>query len=209
MHGPGCYDADGKLTCAWPERHNGTFTEALPSRPDQPVVKGRSIRRLIDLLLTVLIVAVGVVAVAVGILVFVANLHFQTVTSGSMRPTISPGDVAVTEAVPVSSLKVGDVIVFVPPASSTEPVMHRIVSLVNGVITTRGDANNVDDPWQVTLSGTTAYRMVAVVPFLGWLTQLQRPALIVAGLLVGLAILLELRKEVRGRNTKARSEPQP
>jgi signal peptidase len=208
VHGPGCYDADGKLTCAWPERHDGTFAEAAPSPPDQPVKKARLIRRLIDRLLTVLIVAVGVSAVAVGILVFVANLHFQTVTSGSMRPTISPGDVAVTQAVPTSSLKVGDVIVFFPPTSSTEPVMHRIVSLVNGVVTTRGDANNVDDSWQVTLSGTTAYRMVAVVPFLGWLTELQRPALIVAGLLVGLAILLELRKEVKGRNTKARSEPQ-
>jgi signal peptidase len=208
VHGPGCYDADGKLTCAWPERHDGTFGEVLPAPPDRPVVKARSIGRLIDRMLTALIVALGVVAVAVGILVFVANLHFQTVTSGSMRPTISPGDVAVTQAVPVSSLKVGDVIVFYPPSATAEPVMHRIVSLVNGVITTRGDANNVDDPWQATLSGTTAYRMVAVVPFLGWLTELQRPALIVAGLLVGLAILLELRKEVRGRNTKARSEPQ-
>jgi len=209
VHGRGCYDADGKLTCAWPERHDGTFTEVSPSPSDQPVVKARSIGRLIDRALTALIVAVGVIAVAVGILVFVANLHFQTVTSGSMRPTVSPGDLAVTQAVPVSSLKVGDVIVFFPPTSSTEPVMHRIVSLGNGVITTRGDANNVDDPWQVTLSGTTAYRMVAVVPFIGWLTELQRPALIVAGLLVGLMILLELRKEVRGRTTKARSEPQP
>ena len=209
VHGPGCYDADGKLTCAWPERHDGTFTEVPPAPPDQPVVKGRSRGRLIDRLLTALIVAVGVVAVAVGILVFVANLHFQTVTSGSMRPTISPGDVAVTQAVPVSSLKVGDVIVFFPPGVTSEPVMHRIVSLDNGAIKTRGDANNVDDPWQVTLTGTTAYRMVAVVPFIGWLTELQRPALIVAGLLVGLMILLELRKEVRGRTTKARSEPQP
>ena len=209
VHGPGCYDADGKLTCAWPERHDGTFTELSPAPPDQPVVKGRSIGRLIDRLLTVLIVAVGVIGVAVGILVFVANLHFQTVTSGSMRPTISPGDVAVTQAVPANSLKVGDVIVFYPPGVTSEPVMHRIVSMVNGEVRTRGDANNVDDPWQVTLSGTTAYRMVAVVPFIGWLTELQRPALIIAGLLVGLAILLELRKEVKGRNTKARSEPQP
>ena len=209
VHGPGCYDADGKLTCAWPERHDGTFVEVLPPPPDRPVVKARSIGRLIDRLLTSLIVALGVVAVGIGILVLVANLHFQTVTSGSMRPTISPGDVAVTQAVPVSSLKVGDVIVFYPPGVTSEPVMHRIVSIENGVIKTRGDANNVDDPWQVTLTGTTAYRMVAVVPFLGWLIELQRPALIVAGLLVGLAILLELRKEVRGRNTKARSEPQP
>jgi signal peptidase len=209
MHGPGCYDADGKLTCAWPERHDGTFAEVSPSPSDRPVVKARSKRVILDRLLTSLIVAVGVVAVAVGILVFVANLHFQTVTSGSMRPTISPGDVAVTQAVPVSSLAVGDVIVFFPPTSSTEPVMHRIVSLMNGVITTRGDANNVDDPWQVTLTGTTAYRMVAVVPFLGWLTELQRPALIVAGLLIGLTVLLELRKEVRSRKARARPKPEP
>jgi hypothetical protein len=82
------------------------------------------------------------------------------------------------------------------------------VSINNGLIKTRGDANNVDDPWQVTLTGPTAYRMVAVVPFIGWLIELQRPALIVAGLLIGLAILLEIRKEVRGRRAKARSEPQ-
>ena len=193
VHGPGCYDAAGKLACAWPERHDESFViEALPSPQVVAVVKGRSIGRLIDRLLTVLIVAVGVVAVGIGILVLVANVRFQTVTSGSMRPTISPGDVAVTQAVPVSSLAVGDIIVFFPPTSTTEPVMHRIVSLVNGVIKTRGDANNVNDPWQVTLTGTTAYRMVAVVPFMGWLVELQRPALIVAGLLVGLAILLEL-----------------
>jgi signal peptidase I len=209
VHGPGCYDADGKLRCGSPERHEEIFTERAPSPPDRPVAKARSIGRLMDRLLTSLIVALGVVAVGIGILVFVANLHFQTVTSGSMRPTVSPGDMAITEAVPASSLRVGDVIVFFPPGNSTEPVMHRIVSLDNGVITTRGDANNVDDAWQVTLSGTTAYRLVAVVPFLGWLTELQRPALIVAGLLVGLAILLELRKGVRGRTTKARSEPQP
>ena len=197
------------LTCGWPERHDGTFTEVLPSPPDQPVAAARSKKEILDRLLTSLIVGLGVVAVGIGILVSVANLHFQTVTSGSMRPTASPGDMAITEAVSTSSLRVGDVIVFYPPGDTTEPVMHRIVSIENGAIKTRGDANNVDDAWQVTLTGTTAYRLVAVVPFLGWLTELQRPALIVAGLLVGLAILLELRKEVRGRRTKARSEPQP
>ena len=203
VHGPDCYDADGALTCGWPERHDGSFGGVSPTPAEPPVSKARSLRRLADRLLTVLIVAVGVIAVAVGILVLVAGLHFQVVTSGSMRPTISPGDVAVTQAVPVSSLKVGDVIVFYPPTNSTEPVMHRIVSLDKGVIKTRGDANNVDDPWQVTLAGTTAYRMVAVVPFIGWLTELQRPALIVAGLLIGLAILLEIRKEVRSRRARA------
>jgi signal peptidase len=208
-HGPECYDESGALACGWPERHDGAFAAVLPSPTDHPVAKARSKRAILDRLLTSLIVAVGVVAVAVGILVFVANLHFQTVTSGSMRPTVSPGDMAVTEAAQVGSLRVGDVIVFFPPTNSTEPVMHRIVSLDNGAIKTRGDANSVDDPWQVTLTGATAYRMVAVVPFLGWLTELQRPALIVAGLLIGLTVLLELRKEVRSRKARARPEPEP
>jgi signal peptidase len=208
VHGPGCYDEHRALTCGWPERHDKNFTEVPYQVPDLVVAASKATGSILDRLMTVLVVAVGAAAVLIGVLVLVLGLHFQTVTSGSMRPTISPGDVAVTEAVPVSSLKVGDAIVFYPPGVTSEPVMHRIVSIVNGVITTRGDANDVDDPWQITLSGTTAYRMVAVVPFIGWLIELQRPALVVAGLLVGLAILLELRKEVRGRTTKARSEPQ-
>lgn len=206
VHGPMCYDAAGVLTCAWPERHDRAFSEALLYPPDPPAVKARSKTSILDHLLTALIVALGTAAVGIGVLVFVANLHFQTVTSGSMRPTFSPGDMAVTEGVPVGSLKVGDVIVFFPPGR-TQAVIHRIVSLDDGVIQTRGDANSVDDPWRVTLTGSTAYRMVAVVPFIGWLTQLQGPALIAAGLLVGLAVLVELRKEVGGRRARARSEP--
>ncbi len=84
----------------------------------------------------------------------------------------------------MSSLRVGDVIAFTPP-NETQQVLHRVASLQNTVITTKGDANGVADPWHVTLNGSIAYRMVAVLPFLGWLTELQRPALLLAGLLVG------------------------
>jgi len=45
-------------------------------------------------------------------MIFVAHMHFQTVTSARCARPFSPGDVAVTQAVTVSSLKVGDVIVF-------------------------------------------------------------------------------------------------
>lgn len=167
----------------------------------------RAGRAVLSHLLTGLLVAAGVSILALGVAIRVGDLHFQTVLSGSMRPTVSPGDVAVTQAVPIGSVHVGDVIVFYPPGR-TEAVMHRVASLKDGVITTKGDANPVADPWHVTLSGTTAYRMVAVVPFLGWLTELQRPALLLAGLLVGLAILLELRREVRARTIKPQPEPQ-
>jgi signal peptidase I len=158
-----------------------------------------------------LLLAAAVVVVAIGITYRLADLHLQTVRSNSMRPTVSAGDMAITQAVPIGSLRVGDAIVFYPPGQ-TQPVLHRIASLTptaaGVVITTRGDANSVDDPWQVTLVGATAYRLVAVVPFVGWLTELQRPVLLVAGLLLGAWILLELAKEARARITKSVSSPQ-
>jgi signal peptidase len=157
-------------------------------------------------LLTFLILAVGVGVLALGIVARVADLHFQTVLSNSMQPTTSAGDVAITQAVPVGSVRVGDVVAFMPPGNA-QVVMHRVSSVRGAVITTKGDANPVEDPWHVTLTGPTAYRLIAVVPALGWLTELQRPVLLLAGLLVGLAILLEVRKEVRARTMRSQPEP--
>ena len=159
-------------------------------------------------LLTGLLLAVGVTVLAGGIAIRVADLHLNTVLSNSMQPTFSAGDMVVTRTVPTSSLQVGDVITFIPPGSN-QALIHRIASLQDGVITTRGDANSVADPWHLTLTSTTTNRLVAVVPFLGWLTELQRPALLLAGALVGLLILLELGKEVGKRLGKKRTQPQP
>ena len=164
--------------------------------------------RLRSRFITAVLLAAGVIVLALGITVRVADLRIATVLSGSMRPTISPGDLVVTAPVPVSSLRVGDVITFVPP-TGTQVLIHRISSMEGAVVTTRGDANNADDPWHVTLAGSTSYRLVAVVPFVGWLTELQRPALLLAGLLVGLVVLVELWKGVRGRFLKSRTRPQP
>jgi len=71
--------------------------------------------------------------------------------------------------------------------------------------TSKGDANSVADPWHLTLQGATQYRLVFVVPFLGWLAHLRGAALIAAGLIVGLLILLEIRKGVGARRAQAAS----
>lgn len=155
-------------------------------------------------LFTGLLIAAGVAVLAGGIAFRMADLHVQTVLSGSMRPTVSPGDLAVTQGAPTGSLRVGDVIVFTPP-SETQAVMHRIASREGDVITTKGDANNAADAWSVTLQGTTGYRLVFVVPYLGWLTELRTAGLIVAGLCVALLVLLELRKEVGNRKAQVAS----
>ena len=52
-------------------------------------------------------------------------------------------------------------------------------------ITTKGDANNVADPWgKIVLKGATAYRMVGVIPLVGW------PAVAIGHFVAGLLLIL-------------------
>jgi signal peptidase len=98
--------------------------------------------------------------------------HATPVLSGSMRPGMQPGDVVVTQRVPISDLHVRDVLVFYPPNETERQTVHRIVKLTvkkgTTSITTWGDANTTADPVVSSLSGTTAYRMVRVVPLVGY-----------------------------------------
>jgi signal peptidase I len=119
--------------------------------------------------------------------------HATPVLSGSMRPGLQPGDVVVTQRVPVTDLRVRDVIVFHPPNEASRLTVHRIVKLRvkdgKTVITTRGDANTIDDPSVTSLRGATAYRVARVVPLAGY------PAVWLAGghrglLVIGLGVLL-------------------
>jgi signal peptidase len=128
-----------------------------------------TIRKAFSTLLLVL--AFCALAVA-GYQVKTGQWHATPVLSGSMRPGLQPGDVAVTQRVPISDLHVRDVVVFYPPNQTAHETVHRIVKLtVKGgttSITTWGDANQIADPAVSSLSGTTAYRVVRVVPLLGY-----------------------------------------
>ncbi len=106
-----------------------------------------------------------------------------------MQPAVHAGDVAVLWQIPTSAVKVGDVISFYPPGDTTTPKMHRIVTLTQGQqgiqVTTKGDANNVADPWgKITLKGATAYRMVGVIPLVGW------PTVAIGHFVAGLLLIL-------------------
>ena len=122
-----------------------------------------------------LFLALGLLVLAAGAAIYFGGLSFNTVMSGSMRPGIQPGGLVILHRVSADTLRVGDVIAYLPPNSSS-PIMHRIVSLsaTDGsvVVQTQGDANNTLDPGPVRLDAT-AYRMAAYVPFLGWLVELR------------------------------------
>jgi signal peptidase len=138
--------------------------------------------------------------------------HATPVLSGSMRPGLQPGDIVVTQRVPISDLHVRDVIVFHPPGESEEQTVHRIVKLRvkdgTTVITTRGDANTINDPDSTALQGDTAYRVVRVVPLVGY------PAVWLSGghhgvLAIGLGlVLLVVAATILLRPANRRRRPQ-
>ena len=103
-------------------------------------------------------------------------LGFQryVITGGSMQGTYDKGSVVFEKVVPTSQLRVGDVITYIPPASSgvTNLVTHRIVSAEPGtkgiVYRTKGDANPSIDPWTFTLDRAEQVVVEFDVPHVGW-----------------------------------------
>lgn len=63
-----------------------------------------------------------------------------SVLSGSMEPELSVGDLLLVVA--VDDYRVGDVIVY---RTGKTPVTHRIVSIGDSEVVTKGDANNTPD----------------------------------------------------------------
>lgn len=116
--------------------------------------------------------------------VLALHLGMQPVLSGSMRPAYAPGDAIVTRRIPVRALRPGMIAVIIPPGH-VAPYAHRVVSVTGDpaapIITTKGDANPVADPWHARLTAATVPTVIAVVPKLGYLlVWLHRPAVLAA-----------------------------
>ena len=95
----------------------------------KPRSLARGIRTVIAyILLLAILGAAGVAAVAL-----VRGTWMVTpVLSGSMRPGLSVGGVVISQRVPVDSLHVRDVIIFLDPYKSSEQIVHRIVKITKG-----------------------------------------------------------------------------
>lgn len=157
-------------------------------------------RRWASAIASVLIMAIAVLIVGAAVLVYVFHPRFDTVLTGSMRPGIQPGDVVMVRAVPTDELKVGDVIAYLPPAHTT-PVLHRIVSIDSSGLVTKGDANNVADPWgKVGTDSATTLRLVWVIPKVGLIAHNRSTVYFGAGALLLAAMALTVLTHKRGGN---------
>ena len=116
-----------------------------------------------------------------------------TVLSGSMEPAIGAGDVVVGTRAAPEALRPGDVVTFKDPADAGRLITHRVRAVrVRGsrlVFTTRGDANNATERWQVGRADTLSkvrYR----IPEIGHVALFAHgPTGLVALVLVPLGLL--------------------
>ena len=94
------------------------------------------------------------------------------VYSGSMRPTIPVGGLALDRVIPARDVRVGDVITFSDPYVRGRFVTHRVVEVVDTphglAYRTKGDANSGRDPWTIRLAGQVG-RVSFSVPVAGYI----------------------------------------
>ena len=157
-------------------------------------------------LATALCAAALVFVVAAVALPGLFGLQRYVITGGSMTGTIPKGAVIYSMITPAAQLKVGDIITFNPPGSSSA-VTHRIIAIEQGpngrrAYRTRGDFNQVADPWNpVTLNEPQQARYVFQVPLLGYVlaalsARTVRIALIgLPAVLIALSLLWSLWRE--------------
>ena len=86
------------------------------------------------------------------------------VLSGSMEPTLSVNDLVVVRA--AEHYSKDDIVVF---QSGPELVIHRVVSVENDQLITRGDANDTEDPPIST--ELVKGRLILVIPYVGLLIR--------------------------------------
>ena len=73
-----------------------------------------------------------------------AGWHVDVVMSGSMTPAIMTGDLVMSEPVPATDLRPGQVALF--RAADGRTLVHRVEKVApDGTLTTRGDANATSD----------------------------------------------------------------
>lgn len=123
----------------------------------------------------------------------VAGYKPVAVYSGSMRPTIPVGGLALDRAIPAGKVRVGDVITFSDPYVRGRYVTHRVVSILQTprglAYRTKGDANPGRDPWTIRLDGQVG-RVAFSVPVAGYVLYYAHTREIRTALISLAAILL-------------------
>ncbi|HET9186340.1 MAG TPA: signal peptidase I [Acidothermaceae bacterium] len=145
----------------------------------------RVFHHFVLLLFTLVIGAAGTLAVVA----WHQGYRIYVVHTGSMVPALNPGD-AVLDRPASTSVSPGEIVTFGVHSGPDSVVTHRVASVSDGNIKTKGDANRSVDPWTVQASDVVGSKLLTL-PFAGYLlVYLQHPQGIASVLTAVVALIL-------------------
>lgn len=124
--------------------------------------------KIIKKVTTVITVIIGLVVAGLLFIQISPNYALYFVQSGSMVPALKPGDIVITGPVGgwlTGQLEPGKVITF---QDDKAIVTHRILEIYDGVITTKGDANDDRDFRPLAESNVLGIELFSL-PWLGYI----------------------------------------
>ena len=141
-------------------------------------------------------VLLGIAGLLVGsMLPIPGNIEIKIVKSGSMEPNIPTGSVVIVK--PETRYLNGDVITFGKDTKTDIPTTHRIIASTGEgtgtTYTTKGDANEEQDPTQVVARDVIG-KVVFALPYAGFILDFARQPL-GFGLLIGVPAALVILEE--------------
>ncbi len=143
------------------------------------------------------------------LLPFAVGWSPSVVLTGSMLPSVRPGDIVVTAPIDTARLQLGHVIRFVDPARPSRYLLHRISRTQdNGTFITRGDANGNDDSTPVPTGNVTGVARLRV-PLVGLPVVWLREGEYVALGLAAVGVLGTMHLVVGFRNGVLRADDDP
>lgn len=157
------------------------------------------VRRTINVLGVVLLVAIVVPFVAFAIPQAIGASGSYIVQSGSMEPAIQTGSVIFVYETAPADVEAGDIITYDLRDPDREVTTHRVVDVIRdeGVqFQTKGDNNEEDDPYRVPGDAvigtvpTTPWGYAVQIPFLGRLLVMLSSRWAILGLAIVPAALL-------------------
>jgi signal peptidase len=145
-------------------------------------VAGKLIKKVIIAL--IVLASLSPVFVCPFIALFIHG-YVSIIMTGSMNPTIPVGSIVIIKKVNPEDVDVGDIIAF---KGSESTILHRVIDKVVEEETfyfrTKGDANDVPDPWIVKPEDIRGALMFTI-PYYGYLVHF-------AGTPIGLTLMITL-----------------
>ncbi|MEM4592901.1 MAG: signal peptidase I [Sulfolobales archaeon] len=123
------------------------------------------------------------------------------VTSGSMSPTISVGDLVIVHAVGGYNVEVGDIIAYA--MEGRQVVVHRVIATGSDWVRTKGDANPDPDPFLVSYRDILG-KVVFIVPRVGYLAIVFQTGGWVAYSSIAMVLAVVLSVAYVSRRTRSR-----